>query len=120
MNVLIAGGRDFDDEDLMIATLNDLIKEGKLPHESQWAIVSGMAVGADMIGYRLAKANGIPVKQYPANWIKYGRSAGYVRNREMAKVSDVLVAFWDGKSKGTKHMIDTMKAISKPAYIIKY
>lgn len=46
------------------------------------------------------------LKLYPADWKKYGSSAGYIRNDEMAKYADCLIAFWDGKSKGTKHMID--------------
>ena len=45
-------------------------------------------------------------QRYPADWEQYGPRAGYIRNSEMAKVATHLIAFWDGRSKGTKHMID--------------
>ncbi|MEO5581136.1 MAG: SLOG family protein [Saprospiraceae bacterium] len=72
-------------------------------------MVSGTARGTDMLGERYADEKGIPKKQFPADWPKYGKSAGYKRNTEMAKYADSLIAFWDGKSRGTKHMIDLAK-----------
>ncbi len=79
-------------------------------------IVSGMAKGVDKLGEKYAKENDIPIKQFPANWEEYGRTAGPIRNREMAEYATHLIAFWDGKSKGTKNMIDL--AIKKGLYII--
>ena len=69
-------------------------------------IVSGTAMGADRLGERYAKENGYKLKRFPAEWDKYGKSAGYRRNAEMAKYADACVVFWDGVSRGTKHMID--------------
>jgi hypothetical protein len=57
---------------------------------------------------------------FPPDWKKYGKSAGYRRNKEMAEVADALVAFWDGKSKGTANMIDLMRKAGKPLKIVYY
>lgn len=76
--------------------------------ELDWAIslvISGHAVGADKLGEAWAKKNSIPIDPHPALWSKYGNAAGPIRNREMAKQADALIAFWDGKSKGTENMI---------------
>lgn len=72
-------------------------------------VVSGGAHGADAIGEQYAKDRGYHVDRMTANWSKYGKGAGYVRNQEMADSSDALIAFWDGKSKGTQHMITLAK-----------
>lgn len=69
-------------------------------------VISGTANGADKLGEEFAERNNIKVERYPANWDKNGKKAGYLRNVEMAKEADCLIAIWDGKSKGTKHMID--------------
>ncbi len=65
-----------------------------------------MARGADKLGYDWGKANNIPIAEFPADWNRYGKSAGYRRNVEMAKNADALLALWDGKSRGTRHMIE--------------
>ena len=70
-------------------------------------IVCGLAQGPDWQGKLWAEANNIYVKEFPADWTKYGKRAGFLRNEEMAQYSDVLIAFWDGTSKGTNHMINT-------------
>jgi hypothetical protein len=101
MKVIIAGGRTFYDYDLLCKTCDNALR---LQREVE--IVSGTANGADKLGEKYAKEKGYPIKQFPANWDKYGKSAGYKRNEEMAKYADALIAFWDGKSKGTKHMIE--------------
>jgi hypothetical protein len=72
-------------------------------------VVCGCARGADQLGAWWAKINRIPVKQYPADWEEYGRYAGVRRNHQMADNADALIAFWDGKSRGTEHMIDTAR-----------
>ena len=67
----------------------------------------------------IQKENGLKVEKYPANWEKYGKSAGPKRNEEMANKCDYVICFWDGKSKGTKSMIDFAKKYKKPIRIIK-
>ena len=69
-------------------------------------ILSGTAHGVDRLGELYAFENNITVEKYPADWKAHGKSAGYLRNVEMAKNADALIAIWDGTSPGTKHMID--------------
>lgn len=76
-------------------------------------IISGGALGVDRLGVRLAQDYDLPYKVFPADWSKYGKSAGYRRNVEMADYAarngvdrGALLALWDGDSKGTSHMID--------------
>lgn len=115
MRIIIAGGRKFNDYDLICRTCD---KEFSLQTEIE--IVSGTANGADKLGERYANEKGYPIKQFPADWDKYGKSAGYKRNEEMAKYSDVLIAFWDGKSKGTKHMIDLANRYKLEVTVVMY
>lgn len=69
-------------------------------------VVSGTAKGVDTMGEDWAYAHGVPVVRFPADWDKYGKRAGYLRNMEMAENADALICVWDGSSSGSKHMID--------------
>lgn len=100
--VIVAGTRTFNNYELLKNSLDSFLSNT----QDDIHIVSGKARGADTLGERYAKYLGYTIDAYPADWSTYGKSAGYIRNAEMAKNADALVAFWDGKSKGTKHMID--------------
>jgi len=100
MKVIIAGSRNFNDYNLLKSSCDNLLTQF-----TNIEIVSGTARGADKLGERYAREKGYSIKEFPANW-SLGKSAGYIRNDEMAKYADMLIAFWDGTSKGTKHMID--------------
>ena len=102
MKVVVAGSRDFCDKHLLFKCLDELLPENKGPY----VIVSGGARGADRLGEEYAKERGYELLVKPADWKTRGKKAGFLRNIEMAKESDMLVAFWDGQSMGTKHMID--------------
>ena len=69
-------------------------------------VVCGGAKGVDSLGKQWAEEHQVPVTMFPANWEKYGKSAGPKRNQEMAEYAEALIAVWDGKSRGTKSMID--------------
>ena len=104
--IIVAGGRDFTDYALLSQTLDAVL--GKYTFfEAQ--IVSGCCRGADVLGEHYATEHGIPVKRFPADWLAYGKAAGPIRNRKMAEYAEegdgMLVAFWDGKSRGTASMI---------------
>ena len=116
--IIIAGGRDFMDYNLLKEKSNKILQEKRVSHKI--VIISGCARGADTLGLRYASENAFDVEEYPANWDKYGKKAGYIRNVEMAENADALIAFWDGKSKGTKHMIDIATERNLPIRVIKY
>ena len=80
-------------------------------------IISGGARGADALGERYAKEEGFALERYPAEWEKFGKIAGPIRNSQMAKLGDFFICFWDGVSPGTKNMIDLIKALDKPVRI---
>lgn len=103
MITIIAGSRDYKDYQFLCSCLEDVEYCG-------WNIsqvIVGGARGVDQMGERWAKEMGITYEVYPAEWVTFGKGAGYIRNKVMAQNAEALIAFWDGKSKGTKHMIDT-------------
>jgi len=102
MQVIIAGSRSFTDYSLLKRKLTHLFSNCAAPI----GIVSGTARGADQLGERYAAEHGMRVTRFPADWDRHGKSAGYKRNAVMAQFADGLVAFWDGKSRGTGHMIN--------------
>ena len=89
-------------------------------------IISGGARGADTLGERFANEMGLEISRFIPDWDGLGKRAGYVRNAEMAKfaVEDgnygVLIAFWDGQSRGTKHMIDLAKRYGLEVHVVNY
>lgn len=80
-------------------------------------IVSGGARGPDKHGELIAKVNNIPLRVFPADWDTHGKAAGHIRNSEMGVYADALIAVWDGKSKGTAHMVRYMEALGKPVHV---
>lgn len=118
MKLIIAGGRDFADTGLLISSLVKLVEANKIPECPE--LVCGMARGADMLAYSLWANNRMPIHNFPADWNTHGKSAGYRRNVEMGNFADAAICFWDGVSKGTKHMIDIMEKLGKPVYVIRY
>jgi len=118
MKTIIAGSRNINDN----KTVQDAMNIADLPPHSIHIteIVSGCARGVDQIGEQLAKFYGIPIKRFPAQWERFGRSAGYKRNAKMAKYADALIAIWDGKSRGTKHMINLATASGLKVYVHQY
>jgi len=104
MKTIIAGSRDIVDYGLVKEAMN------RIPWEVS-EIVSGKAKGVDSLGERWASENNISIKSFPADWETYGKSAGPIRNAQMAKYADALVAIWDGKSRGTSNMINEAKEL---------
>jgi len=115
MKVIIAGSRGFSDLQLLYAKCEEILANVK-----EAEIVSGTAKGADKMGEHYASLRGFSVKQFPADWNKHGKSAGYLRNKDMAEYADMLIAFWDGESRGTKHMIDLANERKLTVHVINY
>jgi len=114
MNVGVVGSRTFFDYKLMREVLDQYEID---------LIVSGGAKGADHLAERYAEEEGIEILVINAKWIvdgKYLKAAGFIRNRDIVDASDMIIAFWDGKSKGTKHSIDLAQKAGKEVIIIRY
>jgi len=111
--VIVAGSRNFKDYKLLCKRLDYYFSN------IQPIIICGEARGADTLGRKYAEEHNYLIESYPADWSK-GRDAGYIRNKRMAEVADCAICFWNGKSKGTEHMIDTMKKLNKPVKVVKF
>lgn len=118
LKLIVAGGRDFNNYEQLSRAIHKFEQTQFI--DAQISIVSGMARGADALGVRFAKENNVVLYEFPADWEKYGKAAGFKRNTEMAMFSHALIAFWDGKSSGTRHMIRTMKQHGKFVQVISY
>ena len=117
MKICIAGGRDFDKFSVLEDIMNELLSDIPEPV----TIISGHAAGADSMGELYARLYGLATEVFPAEWQRHGRTtAGFKRNAIMAGQADMLVAFWDGQSKGTAHMIRTMRNLGKPCLVFNY
>lgn len=116
MKVCVTGSQNFTDYNLMAEVL-DAILANRHPNIT---IISGKARGADRLGEIYAKSKGYSVLQFPAEWEKYGRNAGFKRNALMVSHADVCVIFWDGKSKVTQHMISLCEKQNVPFVLINY
>ena len=125
LRVIIAGSRDFNDYELLKKSAIEIItKKTMLPDLTR--IVSGGARGADTLGERFANEMGLEISRFIPDWDGLGKRAGYVRNADMAKfaVEDdndgMLIAFWDGQSRGTKHMIDLAKRYGLEVHVVNF
>lgn len=119
--LLVAGTRTFYDYDL----LSKEIKRLTARYGDNICIVSGGARGADTLAERYAKDNGLEFVEFKAEWDKYGKSAGFIRNEKMHQFISGFknrgcVLFWDGKSKGTKYNIELSRKYNNQLRIVKY
>jgi len=102
--VIIAGGREFDNYKQLCEVCDHMLQ-----NKTNIEVVSGVARGADTLGEKYANERGYAIRRFPADWDKHGLGAGHIRNEQMAKYGDALIAFWDGSSKGTKNMIEVAR-----------
>tara|TARA_B110000908_G_C10196109_1_gene422987 strand:- start:1015 stop:1371 length:357 start_codon:yes stop_codon:yes gene_type:complete len=117
IKLIIAGGRDFTNFSVVE---NEFMRLFSDVENKDVEIISGLARGADALGVKLADMYELKLHKYPAQWDKYGKSAGYRRNAEMGAVATHLLVFWDQESKGTKHMIDVAVSKKLKLHIITY
>ena len=82
-------------------------------------VLHGGARGADQLGFRWAVRHHVRSRCFAAAWKRFGKSAGVRRNHQMAQAGDVLIAFWDGQSPGTAHMVQCMRQLGKPVVVIR-
>lgn len=137
MRVLICGSRTFDENERVYPNPigvpmwrwldNELLETLSMYQRNGYEIeiVSGAAKGADSYGAKFAKRYSFKLTEFPAQWRTYGKSAGYKRNMEMIEYCDkanssIVVAIWDGESKGTLHTIHLAKQHDLGLAIFKY
>lgn len=111
----VVGSRTFDDYETLKKVVAPYVL-GPLKLE----IVSGGASGADALAKRYATEGYINYKEFPADWNNEGKSAGFKRNKEIANYAEYCIAFWDLKSKGTKHTINLFLDQDKPVLIVPF
>ena len=115
MKVIICGSRSLDDYGLVKNVMDEVAARINIDE-----VVCGEARGADSLGKRWAIENGIQIASFPADWNRYGGSTGAIRNEEMGNYADYVIAFWDGKSRGTQHMIHYMEQNNKHGEVYLY
>ena len=112
MKLAVVGSRDFHDyawlEQCLLSVTGDEMPE---------AVVSGGARGADELAGRFAGERGIPLVVVPAEWDRFGRSAGPMRNEKIVDLADVVVAFWDGRSRGTRDTLSRARRAGRRVVI---
>jgi hypothetical protein len=112
MKLIIAGSRSFRDYQLLCQTL--------APERHRITeVLHGGARGADQLGFRWAVRHHVRSRCFAADWERFGKTAGVRRNHQMAQAGDMLLAFWDGRSAGTRHMISCMQQLGKPVVVIR-
>lgn len=113
--VIVAGGRDFKNYDLLKRKLDHILQ-----NQTNIEIVSGVAAGADLLGEKYAAEKKYPIKRFHADWDNFGRSAGPRRNEEMAQYAQACVCFWDQRSSGTRSMISLAKKYKLKLLVVHY
>lgn len=120
IRIIVAGSRKFTDKEFIFDKLDTMLENYE---KDDIEFISGMAhTGPDAIIFEYAESRGYPKpKEFPADWDNLGKSAGYVRNVEMAKYGTHAAIFWDGESKGSAHMFDIalQYRLTVKRYIVK-
>lgn len=111
MNLAVIGSREFKDMEVMSVHIQSL---------QPTTIISGGAKGADTLAKKYALAHGLDIIEYKADWKQFGRAAGIVRNKTIVENAEHILAFWDGKSPGTKSSINYAKKLNKPVTVITF
>lgn len=115
MALAVVGSRTFKDFNLLLQTL-DKFREAREIH----TIVSGGAAGADRLAERYAAKRQLKTLIFEPDWVKYGRAAGIIRNKDIVAAADYVVAFWDGESKGTRNSIEHAKKMKKELIVVQF
>ena len=110
MKTVIAGSRTVTNYDILL----EAVAESGI---SITSVVCGLARGADALGKRYAKEHDIPCYEVPADWARYGRGAGFIRNVEMAEECEAGIVLWDGESRGARHMLTQLIKFKRPYYL---
>lgn len=114
MNIAIIGSRNFTDFELLSSTILSYLSENELTATS---VVSGGAKGADTLAEKFALENHLKITVFKPDWKQFGKRAGFIRNTLIIENSDIVFAFWDGISNGTKDSIDKAEKLGKEVVV---
>uniref|UniRef100_A0A6M3KDA8 YspA cpYpsA-related SLOG domain-containing protein n=1 Tax=viral metagenome TaxID=1070528 RepID=A0A6M3KDA8_9ZZZZ len=114
MKIAIVGSRTFNNYEW----LSEILLQFDLT--LVYEIVSGGAKGADTLGKKFAEHYSITHRVFSPEWDKYGKSAGFIRNQTIVDNCDIVIAFWDGESRGTADTIEKAKKAKKPTFIVYF
>jgi len=121
MKLAIVGSRTFDDSFILIEWLHWFAAaEDSLWNNKVEVISGGCPKGADAMAKKAALIGEFKYTEFPADWDKYGKSAGFRRNQQIVDACDVVLVFWDGKSRGTQDTINKAKIAKKPTFIVYF
>jgi len=115
MKLAIVGSRTFNDYELLKDEVDKLLKRYNITE-----IVTGGSKGADKLAEQYARENGLKLTVYYAQWRKYGKKAGFIRNDKIWQYADFGIAFWDGESRGTQHSFKLAEKYNKKLKIIRF
>lgn len=113
--IAIIGSRDFNNYNYVESKVKELMPKEDL----EFIIVSGGARGVDTLAEQFANKYGYKKEIYRAKWHSHGKCAGYLRNHDIVRHADMVIAFWNGISKGTKHTINIAKNGERIVYVIR-
>jgi hypothetical protein len=120
MRLAIVGGREFSDYALLEERVLAFVEKHGIDDPANLVVLSGRARGADQLGERFASDYAVKVEFFIPNWDKFGKRAGFIRNELMADASTHVLAFWDGASRGTYHMINYSQSKGKLVEVVRY
>ncbi len=113
IRVAIVGSRGFQRRDWVVEFVKNL--------PPNVTVVSGHCANSpDVWAEKVAKERGLPTLIFPADWGEHGKAAGFIRNKLIVEAADIIVAFWDEESRGTKHTMDLAKAAGKPVQVFTW
>lgn len=110
MKVIVAGTRTYRDIPTLYTILSTIVQHSDV-------VLQGGANGVDRLAAQWCRTHAVACQEFPAAWERWGKSAGARRNGQMARQADALIAIWDGRSRGTAHMIQSMRALGKPVHV---
>lgn len=120
MKVAVVGSRGFSDAIHLSAVMEDWFMNQEGLQAKITEIISGGAKGADSLAADWARTHGIKLTEYLPDWDTYGKRAGFIRNEDIIKGADMVLAFWDGVSKGTQNSLSIAKRLKKPTLIVYF
>jgi len=120
MKLAIVGSRTFDDSFSLVEWLHFFIVGYENLWEEKIEVISGGAKGADQMARKASLIAELKYTEFSADWDKHGKSAGFIRNQQIIDACDMVLAFWDGKSKGTQDTINKAKKAKKPTFIVYF